>query len=323
VVKSRVTSVVVACGLAFIGVAPSWACTVTSTVTGKSYTTIGAAIAAAQVVDWFTIDGSTGACNENVLIDNTHLRTVLQGMNGAVINGGPASPTVDARAKGVQITTLTINGGSRGIELRRNANAVFNALTVQNAVGDGIRADSMALAVVMGSTIQNNGGSGIVIEQLATGRIGANLPEDGNAQAPNTISGNKADGITVAFTSNAYIVGNTISGNSFNGISVQQGSSAFAAGNTINSNLMAGISVSENSSLDLADAGTPAYAATPNKTSVNNSTVGIYCISGGSVQGHLGSTNPLKGNNGQFGGGTTANTFESTCVSPASSLLVP
>jgi parallel beta-helix repeat protein len=292
---------------------------------GKSYPSIQAAVTAAGsiplMVTQINVDGTGGTCNENVLIPNVTLRMILAGVNNATITGALSSPTLDVRVKGFMAQNVTINGGSRGINLRRNANAIFDTVTVQNAAGDGIRADSMALAVVTGSTIQNNGGSGIVIEQLATGRIGSNLPEDGGALAPNTISGNGVDGITVAYTANAYIVGNTISGNKANGVSVQQASSAFAAGNTINSNSLAGISVSENSSLDLADGGTPSYAATPNKTTVNNATVGIYCISGGSVQGHLGSSSQLKGGNAQFGGGATVNTFESTCVSPASSLV--
>jgi parallel beta-helix repeat protein len=312
-------------GLAALSPGPSAACTVT--MGGTTYTSIQAAVNVAPMVATLQVDGSTGVCNENVLIPNITLRMIITGMNNATVTGAATSPTIDARVKGVLLANLTINGGSRGIDLRRNANAIFDHLTVQGAAGDGIRADSMALAVVTNSTIQNNGGSGIYIEQLATGRIGDNLPEDGGvvgALSPNTIRNNAVDGITVAYTSFAYIVGNTISGNRANGISVQQSSTAFAADNLINSNGLAGISVSENSSLDLpATFNTASFQTTPNQSTAKNVVYGIYCISGGAVEGHMGSTNPLSGSTSQFGGGAMANTFEATCPSPASSLPVP
>jgi hypothetical protein len=307
----------------------SSACAVT--MNGSTYPSIQAAVTAAGnaalMVTQVNVDGTTGPCSENVLIPNVTLRMVLQGANNATITGAASGPTLDVRVKGFMIRGFTINGGTRGIDLRRNVNAIVDQVTVQNSAGDGIRADSMALAVVTGSTIRNNGGSGIFVEQLATARIGSNLPEDGGvvgALAPNLVQNNAGDGITVAYTSNAYIVGNTISGNQGNGISVQQSSSAFAADNLINANGQDGIAVSDNSTLDLpATYSTASFQTTPNQTTANNGGYGIYCISGGAVEGHLGSSNPLRGAVAQFGGGTAANTFETTCPSPASSLLVP
>jgi parallel beta-helix repeat protein len=326
--STRRVPVFVSLGLGLAALEPSISAACTVTMGGTTYPTIQAAVTAAGsaglMVTQVNVDGSTGACIENVLIPNVTLRMVILGANNATIMGAPSSPTLDVRVKGFMAQNVTVNGGSRGIKLRRNVNAIVDQVTVQNAAGDGITADSMALAVVTSSTIQGNGGSGIVIEQLATGRIGSNLPEDGGALAPNTIQNNTGDGITVAYTSNAYIVGNTITGNQANGISVQQSSSAFAADNLINSNGLAGISVSDNSSLDLPAAyNTAGFQTTPNQTTANNVTYGIYCISGGAVQGHLGSSNPLRGSTSQFGGGTAANTFESTCPNPAGSLLVP
>jgi hypothetical protein len=324
--KLDVAPVVLFAGAVLAAVAPGSPMACTVTMGGITYSSIGAAVAAAPMVATLQVDGSTGVCNENVLIPNVTLRMIIAGVNNATVTGSAASPTIDARVKGIQLQNLTINGGSRGINLRRNANAIFDHLTVQGAAGDGIRADSMALAVVTNSTIQNNGGSGIYVEQLATARVGANLPEDGGpvgVLSPNTIQSNAADGITVAYTSSAYIVGNTIMNNKANGVSVQQSSSAFAADNLINSNGVAGISVTDNSSLDLPAAfNTANFQTTPNKTTANNVVYGIYCVSGGAVQGHMGNASPLSGSTSQFGGGA-ANKFETTCPSPATSLLVP
>jgi parallel beta-helix repeat protein len=325
--STRRVQVFVCLGLGLAALEPSISAACTVTMGGASYPSIQAAVNVAPMIATVQVDGSTGACSENVLIPNVTLRMIISGVNNAVITGAATSPTLDVRVKGFLAQNVTINGGSRGINLRRNTNAIFDHVTVQNAAGDGIRADSMALAVVTSSTIRNNGGSGIYVEQLATARIGSNLPEDSGplaALAPNTIQNNTGDGITVAYTSNAYIVGNTISGNKANGISVQQSSSAFAADNLINSNGLAGISVSDNSTVDLpASLNTASFQTTPNQTTVNNVTYGIYCIAGGAVAGHLGSTHALAGSISQFGGGTAANSFEATCPNPASSLLVP
>lgn len=297
------------------------ACTVT--MQGVSYPSIQAAVNVAPMIAIINVDGATGACKENVLIPNVTLRMIISGANGAAITGTTTAPTLDVRVKGFMAQNVTINGGSRGINLRRNANAIFDHVTVQGAASDGIRADSMALAVVTNSVIKNNGGSGIYIEQLAAGRIGTNLPEDGTGAAGNVIQANGDDGITVAYTSSAGIYANTITGNQGNGISIERSSSASIADNVISSNNLSGISVTDNSSVDLPGLFNAAdFTTMPNQTTTNNAQYGIYCDSGGGVAGHLGSTSALNGNQGKFGGPSGA-AFAASCPNAASALLVP
>ena len=326
--KMRAVSVLLSAGFGLAALAPSISAACTVTMDGVTYASIQAAVTAAGnaglMVTQVNVDGSTGVCYENVLIPNVTLRMIIAGVNGATITGAVSAPTLDVRVKGFMAQYVTINGGSRGINLRRNANAIFDHVTVQNSAGDGIRADSMALAVVTSSVIKNNGGSGIYIEQLAVGRIGTNLPEDGTGAAGNVIQANGGDGITVSYTSSADIYANTITGNKGSGISVERSSSAAIGGNTINTNAVAGVSVTDNSSVDLPgiySAGD--FRTFPNQTTTNNALYGIYCDSGGAIAGHLGSTSALIGNQGKFGGGTVVNTFAASCPNAASTLLVP
>ncbi|HYB51354.1 MAG TPA: hypothetical protein VED47_09640 [Burkholderiaceae bacterium] len=66
------------------GAADANACTVTLQTTGATtYTSVTAVAAASHLSDTITVDGTTGACNENVLVDNTHPRMIIQGVNGA------------------------------------------------------------------------------------------------------------------------------------------------------------------------------------------------------------------------------------------------
>jgi len=307
--------------LALLIPSTSFACSVS--MGGVSYPSIQAAVNVAPMIATINVDGTGGTCSENVLIPNVTLRLIIYGANGASITGGPTAPTLDVRVKGFFAQNITINGGSRGINLRRNANAIFDHVTVQNAVDDGIRADSMALAVVTSSQILNNGGSGIYIEQLAAGRIGSNLPEDGSGAAGNTIQGNGGDGVTVAYTASADIYANTIASNKGNGISIERSSSASIADNVINNNTLSGISVTDNSSVDLpTTTPTTDFRTSPNTTTTPNTQYGIYCDSGGTIAGHLGSTNPLNGGQGKFGGPTGA-AFAASCPNAASTLLTP
>jgi aryl-phospho-beta-D-glucosidase BglC (GH1 family) len=275
---------------------------------GVNYPSIQAAVNVVPMVTTINVDGSTGVCNENVLIPNVTLRLILSGTNGATIHGENTSPTVDARVKGFMLQGFTITGGSRGIHLQRNANAIIDSVTVQNTGGDGILIDSMALGVVTNSTIQGNLGAGIKVAELASGRIGVNLPEDGAASAPNTISNNSGDGILVSSKATAQIIQNDISGNGGNGINVVASASANTAGNTINGNTLSGLAVSGRSYVNL---GVLDGGADPDTTTSSNGQYGVTCTSGAVISGNLSNASPLAGRISQFGPGVNA--FDSTC----------
>ena len=284
---------------------------------GAAYGSIQAAVDVAPMVGQINVDGSTGGCKENVLIPNVTLRMILSGINGATITGAPGSPTVDVRVKGFMIQGFTITGGSRGIQLQRNTNAIIDAVTVQNTGGAGIEVDSMAFAVVTNSTIQNNLGVGIQVADLASARIGANLPEDGGGYAPNTIQNNGGDGIAFSGKATGQIIHNTIQGNGGNGVSVTGSASVSTAGNVINGNHGSGIAASGRSYLELGyQVGTG--IADPDTSTSSNFWYGISAAAGAAVTGDVAKTNPLGGNYSEFGPG--ANAFDSSCPLPATAL---
>jgi parallel beta-helix repeat protein len=264
------------------------------------------------------VDGSTGACKENVLIPNVTLRMILLGANNATIAGAVGSPAVDVRVKGFMIQGFTVTGGNRGIHLQRNANAIIDSVTVQATGGEGILIDSMAFGVVTNSTIQNNPGIGIKVAELANARIGANLPEDGGAIAPNTISNNGADGILVTNKATAQIIGNTISGNAGNGVNVTASSSASTAGNLINSNNGSAVAATGRAYLNLGVLGS---AAQPDRTTVNNGQYGIACMGAAAVSGNLDPNASLDGALSRFG--PASGSFDPSCPAQATALRYP
>jgi parallel beta-helix repeat protein len=301
--------------LAALGAAAADACSA-SLASGGSYPTIGQAVAKAAVVDTITIDGSTGPCNENVLVDNTHLRMIITGIHNAVItgatSGGATTATLDLRVKGVGVSGLTVNGGTRGIVIQRNTNAVIQNVTVQNSSGEGIVVDSMGFAVILNSTIKNHPKSGIVVAGLASARIGVNLFEDQGASpsyAGNVIQGTQL-GISVFGNGNAQIYANNISSNTYTGILVLGSSSISTGGNTINSNGASGIATLGNSSV-LLGVSPDFSSADPDKTTALNGRYGIECGIGSSVvvktAGTLNGSLGLFGQDGTCPGGLNTN----------------
>jgi parallel beta-helix repeat protein len=289
--------------LAALGGASADACSA-SLASGGSYPTIGQAVAKAAIVDTITVDGATGPCTENVLVDNTHLRMVINGINNAVItgptSGGATTATLDLRVKGVGVSNLTVNGGTRGIVIQRNTNAVIQNVTVQNSSGEGIVVDSMGFAVILNSTIKNHPKSGIVVAGLASARIGVNLYEDQGASpsyAGNVIQNNGL-GISVFGNGNAQIYANNISSNTYTGILVLGSSSVSTGGNTINLNGASAIATFGNSTILLGIA--PDFSGSdPDKTTALNGRYGIECNIGSAIV--VKSVGTLNGSLGQFG----------------------
>lgn len=278
------------------------ACSAKLESNGQTYSSIQAAFNASAMTDTITVNGLGGVCSENLLFPNTRLRIILQGINGASLQANYLSPALDTRVKATAIYDMTIQGGSEGFVAQRNANASLVRTTVQGAAGNGVVINEMASAFILNSTIQNNGSNGILASRNAAVNIGINNATD-TAAAPNTIQGNGASGIAVESNSIAYIVSNVISNNRGHGVFVAKVSSARLSGNTVNGNTLDGVSTSGNSHVQLGGA-VPATKLldTPNQTTVNNGRFGISSYRSATVEGYLGESNQLMGEEWQFDG---------------------
>jgi hypothetical protein len=278
------------------------ACSATLASNGQTSTSIQAAFDASAMTDTITVNGLRGVCSENLLFPNTRLRTILQGINGASLQANYLSPAIDTRVKATAIFGMTIQGGSDGIVVQRNANAGIDRSTIQGAAGNGVVINEMASAFVLNSTIQNNGASGILASRNAAVNIGINNVSDKTA-APNTIQNNGASGVVVESNSIAYIVSNTISNNREHGVLVAKVSSAQLSGNLINANGVDGLSATGTSHVQLGGA-VPATKLldTPNQTTMNNVRYGVSSYRYSNVEGYLGEANQLMGEEWQFDG---------------------
>jgi parallel beta-helix repeat protein len=256
-----------------------------------------AAIDVVQTGDTINV---TGTCNENLLIRNEKQRFFIIANGPATLNGPSASsPTLNIRGKGVFVQGFTITGGSRGVQINRNSNAILTNNIIQNTGGDGIVVDEAAFAVIKSNIIQNNAQNGILVSESAVARIGFEFPEDVAAQ-PNTIINNNGSGVMVARNSNARIVGNEISSNLGDGIFVTRNAQADIASNLINSNSGSAVNVSDNASVVMGEANPTNFFHQPNTTTSNNGAYGIRCEQGGAVRAILGSSNQVNGSVGQL-----------------------
>jgi hypothetical protein len=299
--------------MAMLPLSRAHACTVTLG-TGAMFNSISAAVAQARSIETVQVDGSTGPCSENVLVDNTHLRMIITGVNGATINPSSTGVGLDLRVKGVMVQNVTVNGGLVGIVIQRNANAIIDNVTVQSTTGPGISVTSMAFAVITNSRILNTKSQGIVVADLASANIGINEPVTGT-YAPNVIQGNATGGINVSRNATARIFANTIAGNGDLGINVSDGASVRSGGNLINANSGGGILVHNNGVAQIGISATQNMSF-PEQTTSANQGYGVGCSNGGVVYGHLGSGNQINGTSGQFN-------FDSTCPNGTANLVSP
>jgi len=273
----------------------------------------------------------TGTCTENITIRNDTMRVAIIGSGGATLTSASGT-TLVVRGKGITIQGFTIIGTtSHAMRIERGGNAVINSNDIQagGSASDGIIVQDASFAVITNNNIHNNTNHGILVQQGASARIGYNLTSD--PVAPNTIQLNGSRGINVTGAV-ATIYGNTIINNGDDGVGVFNTGHAELSSNTINGNgttftlgstCCNGINTSQNSSVQLGQDNPVDYTDLPNTTTVNNLNFGIRCTAGANVRGHLGATNQLNGATSQFGGGTTANTFSSSCPTAATSLSIP
>jgi len=125
-------------------------------------TSIGAALKALQNVPGPSTINVSGACNENVLIQNLD-RLTLNAAPGASINdvsGGNADTVQIASSQSVTFNNFTINGGASGVDCLLGSLCYLNGNTIQGATGNaGVNTGALSRTFVSGGTIQNNLGS--------------------------------------------------------------------------------------------------------------------------------------------------------------------
>jgi len=243
----------------------------------------------------------SGICNENVVIEEELHNITIDGQGTATINGpDPTDHTIFVKGRGITIRGFTITGGRNGILVGRGGTALIDTNTIQNTGNNGILLNQDSSARIINNTIQNNPNAGIVVSENSSVRIGFLTNQDTDA-SPNTIQNNSDQGIIVSRSSSARIVGNTISNNGLasgsDGIIVTRASQAEISSNTIDGNGRHGIFLNLNSAVSLGDDTGDTIFDLPNSTTVGseNGDRGIRCVTGGAVDGRLGTLNGTNG----------------------------
>ncbi len=155
-----------------------------------------------------------GACNESLVIPEEVVNVILDGQGTATINArDPSDPTINVRGNGITIRNfVSIAGGETGILVTRGGAATIDSNIIHNAGNNGIVVNLNSSARIVNNTIEGNPQTGILITDSSSARIGFLVTADTVAR-PNFIRNNGENGISVARSSHARIIGNTINGN--------------------------------------------------------------------------------------------------------------
>jgi Right handed beta helix region len=224
-------------------------------------TTIGAALKSVQYIPGPNTINVSGACHENVVIQNLD-RLTINGAPGTSINdvsGGNADTVQVAGSQSVTINSLTINGGASGVDCLLGSLCYLNGNTVQGAAGGaGVNAGALSRVFVSASTLQNNffgisaqnGGGvwaiGVLIQQ---NRQGVNLVSQSILQTNATITANAGTGVLASTSATLNCNGCTVTGNGDHGLILRRNSSArIVGGYAITGNAGGGVLLSEESS---------------------------------------------------------------------------
>ena len=209
----------------------STALTVHNTDTGKSYSTIQAAIGDYDTKAGHTITVDSEAYFENV---NVTKRLTLKG-----IDTGSGKPVVDASGSGSAITLsadgITLEGfkatggswDAAGIKVISSHNTIRNN-NVSNNYGRGINLDYSG-NIISGNNISNNTVAGNIVSSNGNEGIYLDFSSNNNI-AGNTVN-NNGEGINLDFSSNNNIAGNTVNNNG-EGINLDFSSNNTITGNT-------------------------------------------------------------------------------------------
>src|SRR5215831_7091121 len=228
---------------------------------------VGAALKVLQNIPGPSTINVSGACNENVMIQNLD-RLTLNAAPGASINdvsGGNTDTVQIASSQSVSINNFTINGGATGVDCLLGSLCYLNGNTVQGAAGVGVGAGALSRIFVSGGTVQNNfwginaqnGGGvwaiGVLIRQ---NQLGVNLVSGGLLQTNATITDNIGTGIFATHNSTLNCNGCSVTGNGILGIILRRNSTArFSGSFAVTGNTGGGVLLSEESSAYFAPSG--------------------------------------------------------------------
>ena len=210
---------------------------ITVCASGCDYTTIQAAVDAANPGD--TIIVHDGTYTENVLVNK---RLTIQSLNGALLTTVQAASASDhvfnVTADHVTISGFTVTGAatnSAGIYLYHVNNCTISNNTASDNY-EGIRLTSCNDNTLTGNTAYSNSYSGIW------------LSSSSNNTLTNNTASNTTRGIRLYFSSNNNtLTGNTANSNDFFGIRLYSSSYNSLTGNTANSNDLSGIHLDSSS----------------------------------------------------------------------------
>jgi len=194
---------------------------------GCNYTTIGAAIVAAEDDD--VVEVGSGTYNENVVVDKSiTLRGVNTGEGVPVVNALENGSTVVLKADGIVLEGFFItNAGpypSAGIEVISDDNLISRN-GVWNSDWVGIYLKGCTNTTILECISSNNGNDGILIFRAP-----------GNFVVDNVVSNNGDDGIAILQSDDNRIDGNVVGNNTDVGILLDTSSNAVVAGNTLSYN---------------------------------------------------------------------------------------
>src|SRR5215469_3685499 len=221
---------------------------------------IGAALKVLQNIPGPSTINVSGACNENVVIQNLD-RLTLNAAPGASINdvsGGNVDTVQVANSNSVTINNFTINGGVSGVSCVLGSLCFVNGTTAQGAGFGGVSAGALSRVFVSGGTLQNNyyglevvngGGAwafGVSIQHNSAG--GVELGRQAVLNTDATITGNSGSGVFAHENGTLSCNGCTVSGNAILGVIVRRNSTARFAGAVITGNTGGGVLLSEESS---------------------------------------------------------------------------
>jgi hypothetical protein len=279
-----------------------------------TYTSIQAAIDAATPYQTIQVSGTCTGVELAGTSDNprnlfiSELKDYINLVGPAIINGNLGQgPTITTIGKGIRIKALTITGDYDAIQVIRGGTAFIEDNLIQNTGRHGVVVAMNSFAHLLGNAIQGNAEDGVVVDTNSLVRIGIRSSAD-SAATPNTIQDN-LNGVTVARSSTAQIVGNEIRNNSNDGIRVAKVSQADISGNVIERNGRNGILVTQNSGVNLGrDTGDTIFDL-PNYSAVLNGVYGLQCEIGGYADGRLGTLN-----GGVKKGPKSATSFTKDCI---------
>jgi len=259
----------------------------------------------------------SGVCNEFVTItDFAELSVVGTNQGSSGISGSSAGSLLWIVRSHVQISNLTLNGGSWGVMCRDFSVCVLSENTVENASTRGVELDN-ADATFSGDLIQNNMNAGLSMT--------ASRARVTKVKVLNTVAGslNPGNGIDMQNGSALTVEGLTVDGNAGTGVSLIGFSSLqsrpWAGEFSVTNNLSGGIWITANSSAFIGG-----VAVTGNQLGPDGDGAGIVITGNSSAQFWAGSTT-ITGNqpgdmfcsvNG-FAGGLGGVTVGSTnCADP-------